>query len=390
MSRGTVSVLHVITKLELGGAQQVALHTVGNLDRNRFSAALMAGPGGLLNEEAERLEGVRFSVVPHLIRSIRPWSDLRAYRELRHAIREVKPDIVHTHSSKAGVLGRLAAAAEGVPTILHTIHGFGISAIGNRALQRALLAAERAAARKTTHFVAVSRENIEAGIDFGLFDEDKVTLIHAGVPLRTFREASYRPELADELGIPRGAPVVGTISCFKPQKAPLDFVELAAHVHVGEPEARFLMVGDGELRPQIEARVHELGLEGVVILAGWRHDVPELLKLMRVSVLTSLWEGLPMVIPQSLSAGVPVVVTRVGGSAEAVREGETGFVCEARDIGAMAERTLHLLRDTEAAAAMGRAGPDSVAAWDVDRMVRDTERLYIRLLEGREGEEREK
>jgi glycosyltransferase involved in cell wall biosynthesis len=379
------AVLHIITKLELGGAQQVALYIVGNLDRERFAPYLVAGPGGLLNEEAERLPDVPFAITPHLVREIRPWSEFRAYRELRRKIREIRPRIVHTHSSKAGVLGRLAAAAEGVPIVLHTIHGFGIPAAPGTLLQRCLLAAERMAAKRTTHFVAVSRENIETGKRFGLFDDSKVTLIYAGVAIKAFREAPYRPELADELGIPRDAPVVGTISCFKAQKAPLSFIELAAKVCAEIPAARFLLVGDGELRPQIEAAVREHELQGKVILAGWRHDVPELLKLMRISVLTSLWEGLPMVIPQSLSAGVPVVVTRVGGSPEAVREGETGFVVEPGDIQSMAERVTAILKNEELAKRLSMAGPTSVADWDQDKMVRDHEILYNRLLEEQSG-----
>lgn len=374
-------VLHIITKLELGGAQQVALYIVGNLDRNRFAPAISAGPGGLLNEEAEQLEDVPFVIVPHLIRELKPVSDWKAYRELRRLIREREPSIVHTHSSKAGILGRLAAAAEGVPIILHTIHGFGITAVRNPLLQRALLAAERKAAKKTTHFVAVSRENIETGKNYGLFDDSKVSLIYAGVPLEKFRDAKCDPKLAEELGIPAGAPVVGTISCFKPQKAPLAFVELAAQVSSAEPSAYFLLVGDGELRSQIEAKIRELGLEGKVILAGWRHDVPELLKLMKVSVLTSLWEGLPMVIPQSLSAGVPVVVTSVGGSPEAVDEGKTGFVVEPGDTATQAARVLQILQDSNLAEKMAAAGPGSVADWEQDKMVRDHEELYNRLLE---------
>ena len=381
MKSTAIPVLHIITKLELGGAQQNTLYTVENLDQRQFISHLIAGPGGMLNDEASRILGERFAVAPRLIRKIRPMTDLRAMRELRGMIRERKPQIVHTHSSKAGILGRLAAAAEKVPVVIHSIHGFGIKAVKNPIMQRALLAAERAAARRTTHFIAVSRNNIDEGIGYRLFDESKVSLIYSGIRLERFRNAPLKPDLAKALGIPHGSPVVGMVACFKPQKAPLDFVELAGRIHAEEPRARFLMLGDGALRPQVEERISELELEGIVILAGWRRDVPELIKLMDVSVLTSRWEGLPRVIPQSLSAGVPVVVTRAGGSAEAVREGETGFVIEQGDIEGMTEKILLLLRNPDLAENMGRAGPASVKDWDINGMVRAQEKLYLRLLE---------
>jgi len=381
----SIPVLHIITKLELGGAQQNTLFTVEHLDRAAFSPALLSGPGGILNNEAESLsnEGVHFAIVPHLRRAIRPWADLRAYHELRRAIRRLAPKVVHTHSSKAGVLGRLAAAAEKVPVIIHTIHGFGIGAVRNRLVQKLLLAAERRAAKVTTQFIPVSRENFDTGRAYGLLDEQNATVILEGADLAPFRNSPYKPELLDELGIPRGAPVVGMVACFKPQKDPLTFVEVARRVHEVHTSARFVMIGDGVLRPRIEERIAELGLEDVVILTGWRKDVPELFRLMRVSVLTSLWEGLPRVIPQSLASGVPVVVTDAGGSAEAVREGETGFVVPQKDAAGMAEKIILLLNDKELADSMGRAGPASVERLDARAMVRAQEELYHRLLKAK-------
>lgn len=378
-----VKVLHIITKLELGGAQQNTLYTVSHLDPSHFRAALFAGPGGMLDDEAKYLEHVEFRTVPHLLRKINPLDDLKGYRELRRMIREVAPAIVHTHSSKAGVLGRLAAAAENIPVVIHSIHGFGIDAVKNPLIQRALIAAERKAARRTTHFIAVSKQNVEDGIKMSLFKADRVSLIYSGIDLRRFRKARYRPDLLTELGIDPDAPIIGNIACFKPQKNPLAFVDVADKVHAQETATRFLMIGDGRLRTEVEQRISKLGLSGIVFPLGWRKDIAELLKLMRVSVLTSQWEGLPRVIPESLSAQVPVVVTRAGGSAEAVIEGVTGFVLEQGDIDGMAEKVLLLVRDIGLAKRMGAAGPESVMDWDIDKMVRAQEQLYLRLLNER-------
>ena len=378
-----LAVLHVITKLELGGAQQNTLFIVENLDRSRFAPMLMSGPGGILDAEAAKLpeKGIPYTAIPHMRRSIRPWSDYRAYRELRRAIRRASPAIVHTHSSKAGILGRLAAAAERVPVVMHTIHGFGIGAVRNPLVQRLLLTAERRAARATTHFVPVSRENFEVGKSYGLLDESNATVILEGADLSPFRNVEPNPALRAEFGFPEGAPVVGMVACFKPQKDPLTFIEAAARVHAQVPEARFLMVGDGELRGDIEEGIAARGLEGVVAPAGWRHDVPQLFRMMSVSVLTSLWEGLPRVIPQSLASGVPVVVTDAGGSSEAVVEGETGFVLPKGDTEGIAAKIVYLLRNPEIARNMGKAGPTSVGRFDAPAMVRAHESLYLKLLQ---------
>lgn len=380
---GKLKILQIITKLELGGAQEHTLHIASHLDPQRFESFLIAGPGGLLDDEARSLHGVTFRTARHLVRRIDPVNDFLGRRELRTMIREIGPDIVHTNSSKAGILGRLAAADAKVPVIIHTIHGFGIEAVKNRLLQRVLLATERAAARVTTHFIGVARQNILDGIRFGLLSEDRASVIYSGVDLTTFRDAPLRPELLDSFGFPRDAFVIGSVSCFKPQKDPLAFVDVAAAVHAEAPETRFLLIGDGELRPAIQERIREYGLEKILILTGWRRDVPELLKLLKLSILTSRWEGLPRVIPESLSAGVPVVVTRAGGSAEAVREGETGYVVEHGDWNGMAERILAIVRDPARHREMSARTPESVTDWEVRTMVRRHEALYERLAGGR-------
>jgi glycosyltransferase involved in cell wall biosynthesis len=373
-------ILHIITKLELGGAQQNTIYTVKNLDRKKFATGLISGPGGILNSEAEAIEEAEFLIAENLRRSINPLAEIKALSELRKLIREFSPDVVHTHSSKAGVLGRLAAAKEKVPVIIHSIHGFGIDADSNPLIRNILIAAEKMAARKTTHFISVSQVNIDEGLEIGLFTPDQVSLIHSGVKLASFRQAEYSPQLRQELGIPPEAKVVGSIACFKPQKDPLAFVRVAAMVKKEIPAAHFLMVGDGELRQQVEAEIASLSLADSFTLTGWRRDIPQLLKQCQLSVLTSRWEGLPRVISESLSAKVPVVVTRAGGSAEAVKQGETGYVVEHGQWQKMADHIIEILSDSTKRQAMAQAGPDSVLEWDIDEMVSAQEHLYEELL----------
>ena len=388
MTERGVRVCHVITRLELGGAQDNTLYTVSHL-RAPFVPSLLCGPGGILDEEASRL-GVPVRFVPSLQRPIRPHRDLAALARLVRLFREVRPDIVHTHSSKAGMVGRLAARLAGVPNVVHTIHGYGFHAGQPWPLHRALVGAERLAARATSHFIAVSRANLEAGVALGLFGRDRVTLIRSGVHLEAFEEATRgsagreaRDLLRRELGVPLDTPLVGMIACLKPQKSPRTFVEVAARVVRQAPRAVFVLAGDGELRLEVERRIRDLSLSASVRLLGWRRDVPRLMAALDVLLHTSLWEGLPRVLPEAIAASVPIVATGVDGTLDIVRDGETGIVCAPLDADGLATGVLRLLDDRHLASALARSARAVLPEFDMDGMVRAQERLYLTLLHDR-------
>lgn len=383
-----VRVCHVITRLDLGGAQDNTLYTVSHL-RPPFLPSLLCGPGGILDEEARRL-GVPLWFVPSLQRDIRPQRDLAALLHLARLLREERPDIVHTHSSKAGILGRLAARLAGVPHIVHTIHGYGFHDGQPWPLRRALVGVERLASRVTTRFIAVSRANLEEGIALGLFRRDRVSLIRSGVRLEAFEEAARDPArpgardaVRDELGLPRDTPLVGMIACLKPQKSPLTFVEVAARVAREMPAAAFVLAGDGELRPEVERRARELGLSGRLRLLGWRRDVPRVMASLDVLLHTSLWEGLPRVLPEAIAASVPIVATGVDGARDILRDGETGIVRPPHDVDGLAEGVLRLLGDRNLACGIASRAKAVLPEFDIDGMVRAQERLYLSLVEGR-------
>ncbi|TAJ08523.1 MAG: glycosyltransferase family 1 protein [Nitrospirae bacterium] len=376
-----VAVAHLITKLELGGAQQNTLFTVAHLDRSRFRPILIAGEPGLLDREASSLPGVAFHRVPSLVRPIKPLTDLLALLKLTWLLARLKPTIVHTHSSKAGILGRLAAKLAGVPIILHSIHGFGFTPAHRPVAQRFLVALERLAARVTTGFIAVSEANRRQGMALGIFAGDRCTVIRSGIDRELFQQTHVdRPAKRRELGLDPGRPVIGMVAPFKPQKAPLDFVRMAALVHGARSDAQFLLIGDGELRSAIEAEIKQRGLAGVVHLAGWRRDIPEVMRCLDVLALTSRWEGLPRVYLEALACGVPVVGTRVDGATEAIQEGVNGYLVEPGDVRSLAERVLALLNHPEEAARMGQAGRSLPAEFDIHEMVRQQEREYDRFL----------
>ncbi len=379
-------VVHVITMLEWGGAQENTLFTLESLDPAKFDRVLVAGKGGMLDARAAGINGCVFHRVDALVRPISPAYDARAFLSLLAVLRREKriaeglPLIVHTHSSKAGILGRAAARAAGADVVVHTIHGFGFHDSQPSPLRTLLVGLERAASRWTDAFVAVSEENIRLGIREKILSADRAHLIRSGFDTARFLCGSRERGRA-LLGIPDDVPVVGTVAPFKPQKAPLDFVETARRVRAEVPAARFVMVGDGELRAQVE-RAAAGSLGGDMILAGWRREIPDLMRAFDVFLLTSRWEGLPKVVPQALLSGVPVVATAVDGTSEIVDDGVDGFLAPAGDVDALARRVSALLS--------GRARLNPlfkrdrlVREFDQEEMVRAQERLYAGLLAGK-------
>jgi len=380
-------VAHLITKLEWGGAQENTLATVRGLSKDRFDPVLIAGAGGMLDPAAASIPGIRFLRVDSLVREIRPAADLRALSELTSILREEKrraagfPLVVHTHSSKAGILGRAAARRAGADLVLHSIHGFGFHD-GQGPIRRGLFVGlERMASRWTDAFIAVSEENIRLGVRERIFPRERCRLIRSGFETRRYlsgaRDAGRR-----SLDLPPGVPVVGTVAVFKPQKAPLDFVEVARRVSAACPGTWFVMVGDGEMRSAAERAVEAASLSDRFVFAGWRAEIPDLLRAFDVFLLTSRWEGLPKVVPQALIAGVPVVATAVDGTREIVEDGRDGFLCPPGDFAGLSDRVIRILSGS-ARIDPGFKRDRLLREFDQEEMVRAQERLYAELLRGK-------
>lgn len=374
-----IKVCHIITMLELGGAQQNTLYTVSHLDKNNFDTYLCFGPDGILTDEANVLLPERTFLIPHLIREINPYYDTRALIELYALLKKIKPHVVHTHSSKAGILGRTAAYLAKIPVIIHSIHGFGYTRYQNPIAYHLLKAAERIASRFTTHFIAVSQANLNQGIKEKLFTADKVSLIRSGIPLNSFKNADPS-SVREEFSLLPGQPLITMIACFKPQKSPLDFIKVADHVHKINHDARFLLVGDGALRKPLEDEIKSRNLDKVVILTGWRRDIPAIIAASNIIVLTSLWEGLPRTVIEAIAAEKPVVATSVDGTADIIKDGETGFLVAPHDITSFAEKILLLLKDTSLCTKFIQASQNLLPEFDIDLMVNKQEHLYQSLV----------
>ena len=372
-----MKIAHIITKLELGGAQQNTLFTCRNLPGEKFETFLISGPGGILDEEALDLNPC---FVEELVREVSPVKDFTALMKMISILRELRPDIVHTHSSKAGILGRWAAWFAGVPVILHTFHGFGFNPEQNPLVRNFFIFLEKITALITDAFVFVSGNNREQAGRLRLGDPAKYHLIHSGIVLHPW-ETGFRPDAEREkMGIEREERVVGTVSCFKPQKAPLDFVEIAAKVKLEIPKVKFIFIGDGELRPLIEKRIEELGMKDDFFLLGWRRDVHKIVPLFDVFLLTSLWEGLPRAILEAFWSEVPAVASRVDGNAEIVTEGEDGYLVPVHNIDQFAEKVLMILGNPDIRRKMGKQGRKKIRGdFDIKIMAERLARLYTKL-----------
>jgi glycosyltransferase involved in cell wall biosynthesis len=381
-SRRRYRIAHVITRLDLGGAQQNTLFCVGHHDHRRFDVELIAGSGGLLDDEARALADASVALVPWIAHAIRPAADLAAVWRLASHFRERRVDLVHTHSSKAGVLGRLAARLAGVPVVVHTAHGWSFNRTQPAPVRRAFATLERWTAPLADRLVTVSQHNLDEGLALGIGRPRQYALIRSGIDARLYaRPATDREATRSALGVEPHHVLVGTVACLKPQKAPFDFVRAAAEAHARCDRLRFVIAGDGELRAAVEAQVRDAGLEGAVRLLGWRRDVADLLHAMDVFLLTSRHEGLPRAVLQAMAAGVPVVASAVDGTPEVVRDRETGLLVPPGAPSVAAERLLELVQDPD----LGRACAERALRalgeeFDVHRMVRDLERLYISLL----------
>jgi glycosyltransferase involved in cell wall biosynthesis len=282
------------------------------------------------------------------------------------------------------VLGRLAARAARVPVIVHTVHGWGFHDRMTRRRRAVYVALERLAARAGHKLVAVTPFDIEKGLSQRIGRREDYVVVRSGIELDRFmRPSRGRDDVRAELGIPAAATVVGSVTRLSPQKAPLDLVDAFGLAARARPETWFLIVGDGSLRAEVEARLLRVGLAGRVVLTGVRRDVPELLGAMDVFALSSLWEGLPRAILQAMAARLPVVATAADGTAEVVREGATGFLVPRGRSDVFGERLVRLADDPALRRALGDAGHAAAGPFGAPHMVAELDELYTALLGGR-------
>ncbi len=378
-----VRVLHVITRMIVGGAQENTMLSCAIIDRERFPSVLLTGletgVEGSLHEES-KARGVTVWLEPDLVRRLSPLHDLRVTWKLFRLLRRERFDIVHTHSSKAGIVGRIAAAMAGVPAVVHTVHGWGFNPHQSWPIRTLYVVLERFCAPLSAKLVVVGTPNEREGLALGIGRPSQYQLIRSGIEIETYRDvAMTRAEARARLGLPEGAFVFGSVGRLGPQKSPLTLFAAFERVAAARPEAHLVFVGDGPQREELVAAIARAGLESRTHLVGLRRDVPEVLRALDAFVLASRWEGLPRVFPQAMAAGLPIVATRVDGAPDAVTPGETGWLVDVDDVESLAARMTEVASDPERARRMGAAGRARVEEFSARRMVDQLEVLYASL-----------
>ncbi len=386
----TMRVAHVITRLIVGGAQENTIASVlGLRAKPGVEVSLLSGPTtgpeGSLEASVVAIPGL-LTLVPELIRPVSPWHDWLALRQLTRRFREQRPDIVHTHSGKAGVLGRLAAHAAGVPVIVHTIHGPSFGPFQGPLANFAFRAAERCAGRVTTHFVSVANAMTEQYLAAGIGRPELYTRIFSGFDLEPFLNANNDLALRAKLGIRPEDFVVGKIARLFEHKGHADLIATASHLVPQFPRLKFLLVGDGPLRPNFETFIQEhpraQPLRGRFIFAGLvrPEEVPSYLGIMDAVAHLSRREGLARVLPQALAAGKPIVAYDCDGAREVCLDDETGYLVKPGNVEAVAHQLGDLITQPELRERFGTRGRALVQAqFPVQRMVDDLHALYLRL-----------
>lgn len=358
-----MKIVHIITRLILGGAQENTLLTVEEQHhRHKDAVTLITGPplgpeGSLLDRALQ--QGLDVRLIESMRRAIHPARDWSAYRSLVKLLREIKPDVVHTHSSKAGILGRAAAAKVGVPAIVHTVHGPPFHRYETWWRNRLYIAAERWAARRTHAFICVSDAMTDQFVAAGIAPRERFTTVYSGMEVEPFLNPP-RPcdEVRRELGFGDSDVVIGKIARLFELKGHDDVIDAAAKVIGHCPRARFLFVGDGIWRQRLSDRIAAAGLERYFHFTGLvpPERVPELIHAMDIVVHCSLREGLARILPQALIAGKPVVSYDVDGAREVVLPDRTGALLPPLSIDLLARSLTRLAADPILRAAWGTEG----------------------------------
>ncbi len=379
-------IAHVITRLILGGAQQNTLLCCEDLLRDYGDEVLLIagpprGPEGSLLERA-RAGGIRVALVDALRRPIHPWHDLVSYRQIKQLLRDFRPEVVHTHSAKGGILGRAAAWSLQVPAIIHTVHGAPFHPYQGR-VQRALYrACERWAARRCHALVSVADAMTELMVAAGVAPREKFTTIPSGMEVEPLLDsARHRGRVRRQLGYEPQHVVIGKIARLFHLKGHCYLIEAAREVVRHHPNARFLLLGDGLLRESLLRQIAAAGLTDHFQLLGLvpPERIPELIAAMDVVAHTSLREGLARALPQALIAGKPAVSFDIDGAREVIIDDQTGYLVPPQDAAGLSAALNRLVGDAALRSRLGNEGRRRFA--DVYRHQRTT--ALLRTLYGR-------
>ena len=371
-----IKLLHVITHLPIGGAQDNTLYTVELLNKDKYDISLSCNLNGELVSRAKKVKHLKLYDVPNLRREVSIINDIRAFLYLYKLIKKENFTIIHTHSSKAGFLGRIAAMLNKTPIVIHTIHGFAFHDYMNSFKKNIFIYLEKLSAKWTHGLVTVSNLNKKKVVDLGIAPIEKLKNIYSGIDLTLFINEK-NDQFRKELNLDSNHLLLGSVGRLSNQKDPITMIEAFCIVIKRFPNAHLTLVGDGELLDEILIKIDQLQLNGRVHLAGNKNDPWKIYHSLDLFIMSSIYEGLGRSITEALSCGVPVVCTSVEGVPEIVRDNETGILVPPKDPGALATGIINSLNDMDNAKRMAEEGRKFVNEnFDVNKMVDDIDSLY--------------
>jgi len=384
-----IKIIHVITRFDKGGSAENTFLTVKGLDKSKYEVILVRGlshesqMGAAESkavaqslDEAQR-KGVRIKALPTLIRKIQPLSDFDAFIDLIKIFREEKPHIVHTHTSKAGILGRWAAFLTGVPIIIHTPHGHVFWGYFNKYVTLIYVLLERLTARITDRIITLTEQEKRDHLRYQVAREYKFSVIHSGVELNRFYTTKLTtPEIKAKLGIPREAFIVGTVGRLTHIKGHRYLLEAAAKIHRARSDMIFIILGDGELMHDLKMLADISDIKEKVLFLGWRSDVAEIISIFDIFVLPSLNEGMGKVLVEAMALGKPIIASDVGGIPDLVTHDKNGLLVPPADSQSIAMSIETLYRDPSKRVKMGESGKIIAESYSAVSMIQKIDRLY--------------
>ncbi len=389
-----IKVLHIITRFDKGGSAQNTYLSLLGLRKKNYQLSLVSGLSLESEMKYEEIkakekdihilesEGIEFIQCPFLLRRINVIKDLKAFFDIWRIIKKYNPLIVHTHSSKAGLMGRLAAKLAGAPITVHTPHGHVFFGYFGPFKTKLFIIFEKLASRITDKIVALTNREKKDHILFKIAEEDKFSVIYSGIELNILKESSSeeKQNLKKELGIPENSLIVGTAGRLVPVKGPEFLVKASKYVISKYPDIYFMFTGDGPLEQDLKRKALEMGISDNIIFLSWRDDLAKIISIYDIFVLSSLNEGMGRVLVEAMALGKSIVASNVGGIPDLVIHGKNGFLVPLKNPKELAKYIQILLEDEKKREKMGLAGKEMSLNFSAENMVEKIAELYEELL----------
>jgi glycosyltransferase involved in cell wall biosynthesis len=383
-----LKVLHIITRLTLGGAQETVLYYYDKIDRKKFDVFFMSGIETEFGQKDiihKLSQDSKFAFAKYLSNNINPINDIKAIWEIFCFIKKNKIQIVHTHSAKAGFVGRTAAFIAGVPVILHTVHGWSFNPLMKPLIKSIYIFLEKIMARISKKLITVTSTDIDKGVGAGIGNFDKYIVIRSGIDFSKFDNTQINL-IEDCRRDFFNRKIIGAVGRISPPKNYKDFVRIAKELCRRRDDLYFVIVGEGELRAELEEFIKEQEMTDKILLMGLRLDVNVLLRVFDVLLLTSLWEGLPRVLPEAMYCGVPIVSNAIDGVKEIISDEINGILIKPLDINGACDSIEKLLKDEDLRNRIIENGKESSLEYSAQKMLHETQNLYMELYKKTRGE----